>query len=102
MSAYLMRAMRRVAVCESEMLRRTRQDRGPKPTVRLPWPWQLADLSMIEVAERTKINRAVLVNWQRRGLSVFQADRLAVACGRHPGAWWPEWFDLALAEERAA
>ena len=98
MSVYLMRALRRDAVRQSEMLRRTRQDRGPKPTVRLPWPWQLADLSMIEVAERSEINRAVLVNWQRRGLTVWQADRLAVSLGRHPAAWWPEWFDLALIE----
>jgi plasmid maintenance system antidote protein VapI len=50
-----------------------------------------------EVAIALGVHWRTVARW-RRGrtrLNTITADRLAVRCGLHPSALWPEWFDAA-------
>lgn len=41
------------------------------------------------------VNQSTARHWVKTGLSEIQADRAAIACGRHPGELWSEWFSGA-------
>lgn len=65
--------------------------------------YALADLLAVvggpphrEVAHVARVEVSTVHQWVQRGLSPWQADRLAVAYGRHPVAVWPTWFEDAL------
>jgi hypothetical protein len=41
--------------------------------------------------------RQAVVRWRKRGLSVDEADELAVAMDRHPSEIWPDWYEVCAA-----
>jgi hypothetical protein len=45
-----------------------------------------------KTAALTGIHRSMVSRYRRNGIPVLQADRIAVALGRHPGEIWPEWW----------
>ena len=45
-----------------------------------------------EMAGLLKVSSRTVVRYRRRGLSVVQADRAAVAVGFHPAEVWPNWW----------
>jgi hypothetical protein len=45
------------------------------------------------IAELAGVKRATVAQWTQRGLSAFQADRVAVAVGMHPAEVWADWWD---------
>ena len=52
----------------------------------------LARLSGPEVAARVGVGRKAAVAWASRGVSVYTADRLALACDLHPAVVWGDEF----------
>lgn len=48
---------------------------------------------------RPGVDRAAARRWLERrrlsGLSVWEADQIAVSFGVHPVEWWPEFFEVA-------
>lgn len=52
----------------------------------------LETLALAVGARRTSVYR-----WRRNGLSVLQADRIAIALGLHPSTLWPEWYNIPVA-----
>ena len=48
--------------------------------------------SAAELAERLRISARTVHRYRHRGLTVLQADRLAVAAGFHPAEIWPDWY----------
>jgi lambda repressor-like predicted transcriptional regulator len=77
-------------------------------TIKLPWTQlaefcgqqydptnEITNISDIGIVSRlTGINRHTLYNYIRHGLSVWQADDIAVALGVHPSAIWPRWYEI--------
>jgi lambda repressor-like predicted transcriptional regulator len=45
-----------------------------------------------KTAALTGLHRSMVSRYRRNGIPVLQADRIAVALGRHPGEIWPEWW----------
>lgn len=45
-----------------------------------------------DIAERLGITRRQVARLRHLGLTVRQADELAVALGRHPSEIWADWF----------
>ena len=52
----------------------------------------LGGTSAREMAGLLKVSSRTVVRYRRRGLSVVQADRAAVAVGFHPAEVWPNWW----------
>lgn len=48
---------------------------------------------------RPEVDCAVARRWLVRriesGVSVWEADAIAVACGVHPVEWWPDFYEVA-------
>lgn len=45
----------------------------------------------LDVARRLGINARQVHRWRKTGLTVHQADVLAVRAGFHPAEVWPDW-----------
>lgn len=45
------------------------------------------------LARRLRMDPSTINKYVERGLSVWQADRLAVRLGFHPSALWPDWYE---------
>lgn len=45
-------------------------------------------------AERLGVHRAVVHRWRRRGMTIRDADRVAIALGTHPMLIWPDFHDI--------
>lgn len=58
----------------------------------------LLDGPIKTVAQRAHIAPDVLRKYKQRGMTWLQADRVAIALGRHPADVWPTWVDDALAD----
>ena len=77
---------------------------GPRPKAparrhyrRQPRPFAVADLvrrvgGPTAFARRTGCHYRQVYRWLAYGLTVDQADRLAVALGLHPSEVWPNWL----------
>ena len=39
-----------------------------------------------------------LQRWRRLGVTVDQADWLAVTTGRHPSEVWPDWYEITASQ----
>lgn len=52
-----------------------------------------AGATMLGLAAATGQHARTLHRWAHMGLTVDQADRLAVAVGFHPAEVWPAWWD---------
>jgi lambda repressor-like predicted transcriptional regulator len=46
------------------------------------------------VAVTVGVARSTIYKWRRSGLTLFQADRVAIALGVHPSTLWPDWFTV--------
>lgn len=46
------------------------------------------------LSDRLHVDRHTVYRWQREGLSVYQADRVAIRLGLHPVLIWPQWLDV--------
>lgn len=48
------------------------------------------------VSLMTGTSRNTVLRWLKEGVSVWNADRIAIKrLGVHPSAVWPDWFDLS-------
>lgn len=47
--------------------------------------------SLPELADRLGVERRTVLRYGANGLSLYQADELAVRMGYHPSELWPEW-----------
>jgi hypothetical protein len=54
------------------------------------------------VGDVVGVSPRVVGRWGRAGLTVWEADRAAVACGTHPANVWPDWWALCGDEEGVA
>ena len=54
-----------------------------------------------QLGKAVGVERHVVRRWQRKGLTVWEADRAAVAAGVHPANLWPEWWALCDESEVA-
>ena len=50
----------------------------------------------------TGMSRSTLYGYRRHGLSVWQADDIAVNLGVHPSAIWPDWYEVTAALDQEA
>lgn len=96
MSTY-MHARRRLADADARALRRDAGAQVRRGVV-FPFPTELEHLSLREIAATSGVPVKTVFRWRAEGLSLWQADRLAIAWGTHPCLWWPEWWDLAALE----
>ena len=64
-------------------------------------PTNIGDIGI--VARLTGMNRRALYRYRRDGLSIWQADDIAVNLGVHPSAIWHNWYELTavLGEDEA-
>lgn len=53
--------------------------------------------ALVVLAEVVGVGRTAVWKWRHNGLSVEQADRIAVRLGLHPSCLWPEWYKLPVA-----
>jgi len=56
-----------------------------------------ADLPSREVQKQYGINYTTIVRWRNKPDTViteWDADRYAVAMGKHPGELWEDWFNI--------
>ena len=72
---------------------RPRAPAGPFPLE--PLLRECASVSTLSRA--VGVDRATIGRRRQNGLSVFEADEWAVACGRHPIEVWSDWIELANA-----
>ena len=84
-----MRSRRAWAVCESRALRARSTTGSSKPL--LPWP---PALERAEVCTALGVSRSWVSRGRRWGVTLDQADTLAISLGLHPVALWPEWVLL--------
>lgn len=56
-----------------------------------PLASRLGDLPVLEVARRVDVDSRQVYRWRKAGLTVDQADRLAVLAGFHPAEIWQQW-----------
>ena len=78
---------------------------GP-PTHLLRWPvGPLFDAAkttqVLELAYMTGIPARTIHRWIHAGLRDIQADRAAVALGKHPSSIWVDWFEPLIQEQAA-
>ena len=57
-------------------------------------------VSMLELARRSGEHPRQLHRWQGYGVTVFQADRLAMAIGHHPVEVWGSAWETAPMNDR--
>lgn len=90
----MMRDIRAAAYADACALRRRRHNRGRPPVHRFPWD-PIAELGYNDrqVAGWCGVSPGSVPEWKRRGLSVDQADRVAIALGRHPIELWPDFHE---------
>jgi hypothetical protein len=50
----------------------------------------------------TGMSRSTLYGYRRYGLTVWQADDIAVNLGVHPSAIWPDWYEVTAALDQEA
>lgn len=77
-------------------------DRASLAAARTAGHWELGTAAY--VAERCGVDRSQGYRWRARGLTIRDADRVAIALGTHPVLIWPEFYDvtndpLAIVEE---
>ncbi|MEI7655647.1 MAG: hypothetical protein WCJ22_02595 [Actinomycetes bacterium] len=90
----------------SEYKRNKRLGRLGPSTHLLRWPLQpLFDATdtteFLELAVRTGFPARTLHRWAHAGLRDVQADRVAVALGKHPSSTWVDWFEPLIQEQAA-
>jgi hypothetical protein len=78
---------------------------GPS-THALRWPLQpLFDATdtteYLQLAVLTGFPARTIHRWAHAGLRDIQADRAAVALGKHPSNIWPNWFEPLIQEQAA-
>ncbi len=73
-------------------------------TILLPGRFDVAVLARIvgatsaaHLATMAGVSVRTVWRWRASGLTALQADRVAVACGHHPGAVWPTWWQYPVA-----
>ncbi|HRD17221.1 MAG TPA: hypothetical protein PK181_10365 [Methanothrix soehngenii] len=54
---------------------------------------------MKEICSILGVSPDLIKRFQREGLSVDEADKVAYKLGEHPSAIWPEWSDIPLLPE---
>ena len=64
-------------------------------------PWGAVVFGGGQLSKAVGVERHVVRRWQRKGLTVWEADRAAVAAGVHPANVWPEWWALCDESEVA-
>ncbi|WP_116996331.1 hypothetical protein [Desertimonas flava] len=94
--------------------------RGPAPLFRLPFEplarivdvryrgvcregqgWQ--ELTPATVfCEALDVHPQKFARWRAKGLTVDDADDIAVRLGMHPASIWPEWWSIPIDEDVAA
>lgn len=50
------------------------------------------------LSDRLHVDRQTVYRWRKDGLSIYQADMVAVRLGLHPILIWPEWLDISSSE----
>ena len=51
--------------------------------------------SAASLAQRLGVSARTVWRWRASGLTAVQADRVACACGLHPGVVWTAWWTSA-------
>lgn len=51
--------------------------------------------STVGLALRLRVHRRQLYRWRRYGVTIDQADTLAITAGYHPAEVWPQWWETA-------
>ena len=90
----------------SEYKRNKRMDNLGPSTHLLRWPLQpLFDATdtteYLQLALLTGFPARTLHRWAHNGVPDLNADRAAVALGKHPSNIWPNWFEPLIQEQAA-
>lgn len=57
----------------------------------------LGDMTGNQVKQTLGVHQTTFVGWQKKpdiGIVEWDADRYAVALGKHPSEIWDDWFDI--------
>ena len=86
--------------------KRRRAIRNGPPTHLFRWPLQplfeaAGTTEYLQLAVLTGFPARTIHRWAHAGLRDIQADRAAVALGKHPSSIWVDWFE-PLNQEQAA
>jgi hypothetical protein len=46
------------------------------------------------IADMLEVDRFSVYRWERNGINMGSADRVAVKLGLHPSMIWPEWWHV--------
>jgi hypothetical protein len=55
----------------------------------------LSPESAATLAQRLGVSTRTVWRWRADGLTAIHADRVACACGLHPGIVWADWWATA-------
>jgi transposase len=57
----------------------------------MTFPIERLNCNMRVIADTVGVSYRTVQRWQRRGLTIWQADRVACRFGTHPSLIWPDW-----------